>query len=199
MGFEPMTPVLPRLCATTAPHGPAKLPVRHRIYLKASAFGQRDDAHPFLTCHRTGLPGIASRQRRRCQSFRQASPLRNHESRTAWWAVEDSNLRRQSQLIYSQSRLTASVTALVYVPPEPTDGVEPTTYGLQNRCSAIELRRPTLCLAHCFGKPAFQRDTLLARVIAHVLYTAKQRAVKASMRRFTGSSSSVLRRGAGRG
>jgi hypothetical protein len=147
MGFEPMTPVLPRLCATTAPHGPAKLPVRHRIYLKASAFGQRDDAHPFLTCHRIGHPGIASRQRRRCQSFRQASPQRNHESRTAWWAVEDSNLRRQSQLIYSQSRLTASVTALVYVRPEPTDGVEPTTYGLQNRCSAIELRRPTATVA----------------------------------------------------
>jgi hypothetical protein len=94
MGFEPMTPVLPRLCATTAPHGPAKLPVRHRIYLKASAFGQRDDAHPFLTCHRTGHSDIASRQRRRRQSFGQASPQRNHESRTAWWAVEDSNLRR---------------------------------------------------------------------------------------------------------
>src|SRR5579883_709776 len=29
MGFEPMTPVLPRLCATPAPHGPAKTPARH--------------------------------------------------------------------------------------------------------------------------------------------------------------------------
>ena len=74
------------------------------------------------------------------------------------WGVQDSNLRRLSQQIYSLSRLTASVTPQALVSQaltqhrskrpkprkyrndkqslEPAEGLEPTTCGLQNRCSA---------------------------------------------------------------
>lgn len=66
MGIEPMTPILPRWCATAAPRGHPSNPVLAEVLAEAV---------------------------------------------TEWWAEEDSNLRRLSQLIYSQSRLSTSVSA----------------------------------------------------------------------------------------
>ena len=56
------------------------------------------------------------------------------------WGEQDSNLRRQSQQIYSLSRLTASVPPQLFSKPldataEPAEGFEPTTCCLQNSCS----------------------------------------------------------------
>ncbi len=48
MGFEPMTPVLPRLCAATAPHGPAKPTCTPSLMRERLRSVLRDDAHPFL-------------------------------------------------------------------------------------------------------------------------------------------------------
>ena len=50
------------------------------------------------------------------------------------WGEKDSNLRRHSRQIYSLLHLTALVSPL-NLKTELEVGIEPTTYGLQNRCS----------------------------------------------------------------
>ena len=185
MGFEPMTPVLPRLCATTAPHGPAKPTCTSSLRAKARALAHQDDpplpepaaepapetSHP---CSATSA-GTSSKPPH-------WGTTRVEQPGGRWRIRTSAGFRR---LIYSQFRLSTPATALVYVPPEPAVGIEPTTYGLQNRCSAIELRRPGPRQAPAWkaGTPA--RCTLIVCVIAHVLYSAKQRAVKAYARRYS--------------
>ena len=55
-----------------------------------------------------------------------------------WWGEQDSNLRRRRQQIYSLSPLATRVSPRLYL--ELAVGFEPTTCGLQNRRSAVELR-----------------------------------------------------------
>ena len=96
-----------------------------------------------------------------------SSTIELRPRRYAWWAGEDSNLRRLRQQIYSLSPLAAREPARRSHPhhlrrPAPPSrpagqrhnalrlpgvvgglelvrGLEPLTCGLQNRCSAIEL------------------------------------------------------------
>ena len=103
------------------------------------------------------------------------------ERRTTWWAVRDSNPRRRSQLIYSQSRLTTSLTALVMFHRSRWSGSnrQPTVY----KTVALPLSYTGLCRAYgggclprlglgtlapvsrsrtracCFGKPALRLST----------------------------------------
>ena len=156
MGFEPMTPVLPRLCATTAPHGPAKpscTPSNLRERLRLRALRWRPPLpclppapFPELSNQRYGLEVLRA-------SLPTGEPTRVERPGGRWRIRTSAGFRR---LIYSQFRLSTPATALVSVPPEPTVGLEPTTDGLQNRCSAIELRRPGPRQSCGFGKPALR-------------------------------------------
>ena len=87
-GIEPVTPTLPRLCSA-----PELLGLTD--YLTVC---------PPLDNH----SAVSNGHSRGCEAIRAAHP---RASQRRWWAVEDSNLRRLSQLIYSQSRLSTSVTA----------------------------------------------------------------------------------------
>ena len=59
-----------------------------------------------------------------------------------WWRGLDSNQRRRSRQIYSLLPL-ATREPLHMVLMELAMGIEPATCGLQNRCSAVELRQQT--------------------------------------------------------
>ena len=59
------------------------------------------------------------------------------------WGRQDSNLRRLSHQIYSLAPLATRVhppPCVAVIRQELAEGFEPTTAGLQNRCSAVELR-----------------------------------------------------------
>ena len=97
-------------------------------------------------------------QSRNCDKIKQFTQQKTAKKQRKW-GVQDSNLRRLSQQIYSLSRLTASVTprfnflknapvirhflwlskkhlSLTWSDEEPAEGVEPTTCWLQISCSA---------------------------------------------------------------
>ena len=56
--------------------------------------------------------------------------------RQEWVGWESNPQGQHGQRFYRPSPLPTGLPTL----QEPAEGLEPTTYGLQNRCSAIELR-----------------------------------------------------------
>ena len=119
MGFEPMTPVLPRLCAATAPHGLASengdVIFGGRWRIRTSAGFRRLIYSQFRLSTPATAHAIAYHARPRLCLAAPSLPLLNNPA----------------------EQCAASAASL-----EPTVGFEPTTSGLQNRCSAVELRRP---------------------------------------------------------
>src|SRR5579872_7096374 len=101
MGFEPMTPSLPRTCATPALRGPA-----------------------------IDLTGVSP--------IYQPRPTRVHTRQRVGGQRRIRTPEGVSQRVYSPPRLATSVSAQKTPKgkEKPAMGLEPSTCGLQNRCSA---------------------------------------------------------------
>ena len=111
MGFEPMTSSLPRTCSTPEPQQRACSVSDARVGSSGAGDGNRTHATSMegwgstieLHPRPRGPSRVVVRRRLAVSSFLSASCL----GRSSWWGEQDSNLRRQSQRVYSPSPLTA--------------------------------------------------------------------------------------------